>query len=113
MEPRVTSELLVSALRRHAESGGGFATILARGDAVAGAILVILAERGTNTRILERVLGPKGAYQWHKVAGQAAQNEVESQKFLDRRRKNDPDLWLIELDVPSAERFTAEMNESV
>ena len=113
MEPRVTADLLVGALRRRAEAQGGFAAVLARGDSVAGAILVILAEKGRKARLLERVLDMEGTYRWHDLSGQALQNEELTEKFLARRRKNDPDLWLIELDVPSAERFAAEMNEAV
>ncbi len=113
MEPRLQSEVLVKALQRRAESEGGFAAVLARGDSMAGAILVILAEKGRNPRVLERVLNPEGRYFWHPIYNQAAENEQELQKFLARRRKFDPDIWLIELNVASAERFTAEMNESV
>jgi hypothetical protein len=113
MEPRLQSSILVGALIRRAESEGGFAAVLARGDSMAGAVLVILTEKGRNARVLERVLNPEGSYSWHATYGQGAENEAELQKFLARRRKFDPDLWLIELNVPSAERFTAEMNESV
>jgi hypothetical protein len=113
MEPRLQSGLLVKFLQRRAESEGGFAAVLKRGDSEAGAILVILAEKGRNPRVLERVLNPNGCYSWHVTFDQAAENEEELQKFLARRRKFDPDLWLIELNVVSAERFTDEMNESV
>lgn len=113
MQPRLTSELIVSALRRRAEMLGGFAAVVARGDATAGAILVILAEKGRKIRFLERVLDLSGRYRWHELGGQAAHNEEDSEKFLARKRKSDPDLWLIELDVPSAERFTAEINDIV
>jgi hypothetical protein len=113
MQPRVTTDLLVGALRRRAEAQGGFAAVLARGDSTSGTILVVLAERGRKARLLERVLDLEGVYRWQDLSGQALRNEEETTKFLARRRKNDPDLWLIELDVPSAERFTAEMNDSV
>ncbi len=113
MEPRLQSSILVGALIRCAESEGGFAAVLARGDPTAGAVLVILAEKGQKLRILERSLQGDGRYVWQDTGGQAAGNEEEFGKFLARRRRFDPDLWLIELDVPSAERFAAEMNESV
>ena len=38
------------------------------------------------------------------------ENEEQFQRFLERRRKYDPDLWILELDIASAERFAAEMN---
>ena len=112
-EARLKSSLLVSALVQRAHSEGGFAAVLAKGDSNAGSILVILAERGRKVRILERLLLPDGRYSWQGVGEQALANTEETEKFLLRRRKFDPDIWLIELDIPSAERFAAEMNESV
>jgi hypothetical protein len=113
MEPRLQTSILVTALIRRAESEGGFAAILAKGDATSGAMLVILAERGRKVRILERVLQPDGRYLWQGIGEQALANTEETKKFLSRRRKYDPDIWLIELDVPFAERFAAEMNDAV
>jgi hypothetical protein len=110
MEARLATSVLVTALIRRAESIGGFAAVLAKGDSTAGAALVILTEKGRKQRVLERILQPDGHYIWQDVSTQAAENEEEFERFLGRRRKYDPDLWLIELDVPSAERFAAEMN---
>jgi len=113
MEPRLKSSMLVSALIRRCESHGGYAAVLGRGDDSAGALLVILAERGRKLRILERALQGDGRYAWQDTGTQHIDNEEETRSFLSRRRSFDPDIWLIELDVPSAERFAAEMNESV
>lgn len=104
---------MVKALQRLAESQGGFAAVLARGDPDSGAILVILAEKGRKVRILERLLTASGTYSWSDLGGQALANEEEFGKFLARRRRFDPDIWLIELDIASAERFAAEMNSVV
>ena len=112
-EARLQSSILVGALMHRAQSEGGFAAVLGRGDSSAGAILVILAERGRKVRILERLLQADGRYSWQGVGDQALANPEETEKFLERRQKFDPDIWLVELDVPSAERFAAEMNESV
>ena len=97
---------------RQAQAQNGFAAVLAKGDPSAGAILVILAEKGRKLRILERLLGSGEDYQWRDATSHDIGDDDETQKFLDRRRRHDPDLWLIELDVPSAERFAAEMNSS-
>jgi hypothetical protein len=106
---RLTSQVLVSSLIRRAESEGGFGAVLTKGDATAGAVLVILAERGVRIVMLERLLQPDGAYAW-QASGGAAADEEAFRALVGRRRRNDPDLWLIELDVPGAERFAAEMN---
>ena len=37
-------------------------------------------------------------------------NEEETEKFLARRRKFDPDIWILELDIASQERFADGMN---
>ena len=101
--------MLVSALLRRAQDEGGFGAVLAKGDATAGAIAVILAERGVRARFLERQLQPDGNYAW-QASARALASDADFQALLDRRRKYDPDLWILELDVASAERFAAEMN---
>lgn len=112
MNARLASGVLVSGLMRRAESEGGFAAIIAKGDASAGAIVVILAERGQKRGLLERVLQADGRYLWQDTSGQAIDNAEQFEALLERRRKSDPDLWIVELDIPSPERFAAEMNSS-
>ena len=109
MQPRLASSVLAGALVRRCEEVGGFAAVLAKGDPTAGALVIILAERGKKLRILERLLQPGGDYSWQDAIADATQDE-QVDKFLSRRRRFDPDLWVIELDVPSEERFAAEMN---
>jgi hypothetical protein len=110
MEPRLAASVLAGALIRKAEGEGGFGAVLAKGDATAGSILVILLERGGNPRLLERLLQPGGRYSWQEGGSQHIENPSQVPDFIARRRRFDPDLWVIELDIPSAERFAAEMN---
>lgn len=108
---RLASSVLVGALLRRAQEEGGFGAVIARGDPMAGAIAVILAEKGRKACFLERLLQGDGRYAWQS-ARQEIENEEEFKLFLERRRKFDPDLWILELDIASAERFAAEMNDS-
>ena len=110
MSVRLSSSVLVGALLRRAQVEGGFAVVLAKGDASAGSILVVLAERGVRLRILERLLQADGRYLWQDTSAHTVDNAEEIERTIERRRKYDPDLWVVELDVPSAERFAAEMN---
>ena len=105
MTPSIASSVLASALIRKAEADGGFAAVLAKGDPTAGALLLVLTERGANPRLLERLLQSDGGYSWDQPIDEPAQVP----EFIARRRRFDPDLWVLELDVPSVERFTAEM----
>ena len=109
MSARIATSVLVSALLRRAQAEGGFGAVLAKGDPTAGAVAVILIERGTRKCMLERLLQPDGSYGWKDSLG-AGQNEEDMVKFLARRQRFDPDLWILELEVASAERFAAEMS---
>ena len=111
---RLATSVLVGGLLRKAEAQGGFGAVLAKGDPTAGAVIVILVERGGEPLILERILQADGLYQWQQTGSQITESKgkpPEVPDFVARRRRFDPDLWVIELDIPSAERFAAEMNE--
>ena len=110
MEPRIAASVLASALIRKAEGEGGFAAVLARGDPTAGSILVILLEKGQNPRLFERLLTSGGRYEWQESGSQDIENAADVPALVARKRRFDPDLWVLELDIPSAERFAAEMN---
>jgi hypothetical protein len=104
---RLPSGIVVSALLRRVNDQGGFAVVRARGDAQAGAILVVALEQGGNPRILERGIGPSGATELVRT-GPSGDDSEEIETYWQRRRSRDPDLWVIELDIPFAERFAAE-----
>ena len=99
MAPRLAAGMLVSALIRRAEELGGNGAVLAKGDATAGAILIQLAERGVPGDLLERRLDQEGAYRWSPTGPDDAEQRGD---YIARRRRGDPDLWVIELDVAYA-----------
>lgn len=105
MSDRLPAHLEAAGLRRLAEAEGGSAMVLARGDAERGAIMLLLRERGVFSTLYERGLGVGGSYQWLATGPANGAEEAEISDFLSKRRRYDPDLWLIELDVPSVERF--------
>lgn len=108
MQPRLASGVFVSSLLRLAEREGGFGVVAAKGDATAGAITILLAERGRRVMVLERLLQPDGRYAWDTPL-KAGHNDEDVDRFLARRRDFDPDSWVVELDIASAERFAAEI----
>ncbi len=112
MTARLTTALLVTALRRMAEGEGGAATVLQRGDEQAGGLLVVLAERGIGRVRLERRTDWDGRLTWDRVAlaSESPENRRCHEDLLQRRMAGDPDLWGIELDVADAERFAAQMD---
>lgn len=110
MSPRLTSAMLVSALIRRVADSGGAAVVAAKGDATAGAILLICLEKGRLTAFRERVLRPDGSYGWEAVGPSTDSAPEEADAWLARRRQRDPDLWIVELDIPNAQRFAAEIS---
>ncbi|MDP9086941.1 MAG: DUF1491 family protein [Pseudomonadota bacterium] len=105
-EVRLAPRLEASAFLRRAESVGGFGMILHQGNGERGTLLLSIAERGESVACLARELGLAG-YEWRRVGPDAGESE-KLRLFLEKRSRNDPDEWQIELDVPSAERFIAE-----
>jgi hypothetical protein len=105
---RLTSAMLVSALIRRVQAAGGFAAVLHRGDTMAGAIVVDCVNRGQAELRIERSTDARGTDGWRIVDSAAAMADETTSTRLERRLKNDPDLWVIELDIAEAERFAAE-----
>ena len=99
---RAASGLLVSALLRQVGAGGGHGAVLARGDSTAGAILLVITDRGVTVRLLERALGPDDAYSWIQTGPAALSGPAALTDYIARRRRSDPDLWVVELDGPEA-----------
>jgi hypothetical protein len=112
MTPRLASRIEVSALIRRIEGMGGTAAVLARGDAEAGAILLLLADRGTPHAMLERVLDVSGSYRWQRVGPQDIVSLEDVNTYIERRRRGDGDLWVLELDIAGVERFAAGMTSA-
>ena len=106
-EARLAPAIEASAFLRRAEALGGFGMILNRGDGERGTVLLSIAERGQPVACLARSLGIAG-YRWEEVGPEPGDSE-NLKLFLEKRRRNDPDEWQIELDIPSAQRLIAEL----
>lgn len=103
---------MVSAVLRRVNDAGGIAVVLARGDADAGAMLILASERGQRVRVLERGLDATGrdALIVTGIAADPADADVSAMtEYWQRRRARDPDLWVIELDIAHVERFAAQI----
>lgn len=100
--------LLVSALLKRVNDAGGMGMVRARGEPSSGSILLILNDYSGNTQVLERALGPTGTPALIPAGPSDTSDRVARESYWRRRRDRDPDLWVIELDIASPERFAAE-----
>ena len=105
IEARLTSEFQIAALKRLAEASGDFATVLRKGDATSGAILLIGQIKGANPVLFDRFPSLDGVSTWQPLTRQVEENEAEVAAYWQKRVSRDPDLWVLELDVASAERL--------
>ncbi len=105
MEQRLPAHLEVGALLRQVQAAGGFAMVLAKGDRDAGSILVVTCENGANTKVYEKIPHVDGTRAWRCSLKQDAEKPSEIPDYLEKRQNQDPDLWIIELDIADGERF--------
>ena len=105
MTSRLPAHLEVSGLLRQVSAAGGFAAVLHKGEREAGTIVVICAENGTNRRLFERMPGADGTRSWAVSMSEDTENSVKFDEYTRRRSAQDPDLWIIELDIANGERF--------
>lgn len=106
-EDRLAAGVEAAAFLRRAEGAGGFGTVLHKGDKSRGSLLLLVAERGVPTALLERRLSITGTYEWARSALPEGDSSALA-FYIERRRRSDPDCWVIELDIPLSERFIAE-----
>ncbi|HUD27825.1 MAG TPA: DUF1491 family protein [Novosphingobium sp.] len=105
MDARLPAHLEVAGLIRQVGVAGGFGMVLAKGERDAGTILLVLVHNGAGARIYERMPQLDGTRQWQCTRRHDPEKAEEFQAYLDRRKAQDPDLWIVELDVAQAERF--------
>jgi hypothetical protein len=105
MTTRLPAHLEVAALLRQVGAEGGFATVIRKGERDAGSILVALCHNGAQMRLFERFPDHSGHRVWTRIGPQDTDNQHEIGEYLTRRGAQDPDLWIIELDIADGERF--------
>jgi hypothetical protein len=106
----LTAHLVAGALMRLAQVQGGFAAVMAKGDPNAGQLLLMILEKGQFFGLFERQLAGDSRYSWQACGPQDVENAMEITAYQERRRARDPDLWVIELDVPVATQLIAELS---
>jgi hypothetical protein len=112
MTERLPAHVEAAAIMRAVQADGGFAAVLRKGDPDRGALILLLYERGTFLGLLERTLGADFEYRWTLREANEGLSSERIAELIASRRRFDEDSWLIELDIPRAERFIAETTRS-
>jgi hypothetical protein len=104
---RLSSDLWVYALIRRVELAGSFATIVRKGDARGGAVLVKTLNRKTGAaRLWTEAVGPKGESVWMRPVER--EDEAGIDAYIDRAARIDPDIWVVEVEDADGRRFFAD-----
>ncbi|MBO9517879.1 MAG: DUF1491 family protein [Porphyrobacter sp.] len=107
MEGRLPAHVEVSGLIRSVEAAGGFATVIAKGERDAGTLLVVCCASSAPAKAYERMPQADGSRAWTQTRLQDLEKPQEFWDYCDRRKRQDDDLWIVELDIADGERFIA------
>lgn len=92
-----------------AEAQGGFGMVLSKGERDAGIILLLTTQRGESLTLWERMPQLDGARPFCVAKRQNHENKQEFSEYVARRGQQDPDIWIVELDIADPERFIASL----
>ncbi|KFL88249.1 protein of unknown function DUF1491 [Acetobacter malorum] len=98
--PRLRSDIVARALLRQCGQDGRSAMMLRRGDADAGGILVVLLGRDGTAMVLSETRTAEGEAAWLKSSGENPLTPEDTQAYIDRQLRYDPDLWVLEVEAP-------------
>lgn len=105
----LSTDIWVGALIRRAELAGAFAMVVRKGDPRAGAVLVkVLDRRAGTARLFSEATKGDGQRVWMQpLAG----SEPDLDAYIDRSRRIDPDIWVVEIDDTQGRHFLTEAVE--
>ncbi len=96
--PRLASELYIQAHLRRCAAEGIAATVLHRGDAWGGALVIRINLLGPGFRLFTQTRDAEGEIAWLALGGEAPLSEAASDIEIARQIARDPDLWVVEID---------------
>ena len=109
MDARLPAHLEVSAIIRLVEAAGGFAVVTAKGERDAGTILILTFYRGENAVLFEKMPQLDGTRPFIAAKQQNPEKPQEIYEYLARRKQQDPDIWVLEVDIADGAQFIASL----
>ncbi len=97
LEPRIKPGLWVKAQVRLCDRAGIALTVLRRGDADGGSVILKLIGADGRADLLSQTTGPRGERAWMRPLGPDPVAEAEADAYIARQGTFDPDLWVLEV----------------
>lgn len=79
--------------------------VIAKGEPDGGTLMVVTAHKGLNYKAFERMPSSNGGREWCLSKEENREDSNSFSEWLERRRSQDRDLWIVELDIAQGERF--------
>jgi len=103
----LSSDIWVAALIRRAEIAGANAVVVRRGDDRAGTVIVKAYDTSTRqARLYTEAFGPDGERLWIQPVRSEFESELDA--YIERQRRYDPDLWVVEVEDRQGRHFITE-----
>ncbi len=103
----ISTDVWAGALIRRAQLSGAFATVVRKGDPRAGAVLVkTFNPRTRQARLYSSAWRGEGTRVWMEPVASEAEADLDA--YVERVRKHDPDLWVVEIEDVEGRHFLTE-----
>ncbi len=103
---RLTSDFYVSSLMRLVAGEGGFASIIKKGAAEAGAVYIAVRDRFGGIQFYgpapQQAYGQDRPIDRYFLKHEIVTNDEKVNEFLQAEARFDSDFWLIELEIDSS-----------
>lgn len=119
MLPRLVTRVWVSALVRRCNVQGVAATVIRHGYDEAGAVLLLARRRdglcqlfgATQQGIGQQGIGQQdgGQRAWLPLTGRDPVSEADADAIVEKQRRFDPDLWVVEIETDRPQDFLDEV----
>ncbi|MFL2771509.1 MAG: DUF1491 family protein [Rhodospirillaceae bacterium] len=102
LEQRLKTKIWVQSYLRRTEADGFSATLVRRGDADAGAVLIKVNRLCNGCSVYTQVRDENGDPAWFSGTGKDAVSEDVAEAYIARQKQYDADLWVVEVEDPKS-----------
>lgn len=104
-EPRLKAELWVQAYVRRCAAAGAAAFVVCRGDPDSGVVLIKQNPLNGLATVFSLARRGDGAPVWMRGTGPDPVEETQADAYIERQRRFDPDLWVVEVEDRTGAHF--------
>ncbi len=107
-EPRLKTQIWVQGLIRRAEVGGASAFVARKGEIDSGAVVVKVSLLNGLAIVWSSSYAGDGGRRWIRATGDEPVMDAQAESYVERARKRDTDLWVIEIEDKHGRDFLTE-----